>query len=269
MGRQVDHIREIPRSYEAASRAMAQQYVLGTAALYPEERPVSLESIELDALNRQAVDRFLISGAKGDEEYLVAGLIDSIGPEQLASAMLRQYVAMSVYVSVFSFAEKLGFGKEHMLKRCGDIGGIVKQLSTVESTRLFLIKIIREGLRARDEKSLKRHSAMLRAAQTYIDEHFHEESLSLKSAAKAANVSPTHFSAIFSQEMGCTFMEYLASRRMEKAKELLVVSDMRASEIAAAVGYKDSHYFSFLFKKTTGFSPREFRTEKRVESGTL
>ena len=49
----------------------------------------------------------------------------------------------------------------------------------------------------------------------------------------------------------------------EKAKELLRCSSMKSSEVGYRVGYKDPHYFSFVFKKTQGCSPREYRTGKK------
>jgi two-component system response regulator YesN len=72
-------------------------------------------------------------------------------------------------------------------------------------------------------------------------------------------MSPNHFSSIFSQEMGETFIEYLIGRRMERAKELLRTTQMRSSEIAYQVGYRDPHYFSSTFKKMQGMTPREYR----------
>lgn len=59
-----------------------------------------------------------------------------------------------------------------------------------------------------------------------------------------------------------TFIEYVTKKRMEKAKKLLSQTQMHSSEIAAAVGYKDPHYFSFVFKKTVGSTPREYRNGK-------
>ena len=60
--------------------------------------------------------------------------------------------------------------------------------------------------------------------------------------------------------MGITFIEYLINKRMEKAKELLMTTDKKSFEIAYAVGYKDPHYFSYTFKKTTGMTTKEYRT---------
>ena len=75
------------------------------------------------------------------------------------------------------------------------------------------------------------------------------------------NYSPNHFSTVFSQESGETFIEYLTWTRITRAKQLLASTSLRSSEVAYEVGYNDPHYFSFLFKKNTGKSPREFRTE--------
>ena len=55
--------------------------------------------------------------------------------------------------------------------------------------------------------------------------------------------------------------EYLTNLRMNKAKELLRTTQMRSSDVAYAVGYNDPHYFSYLFKKHTGVTPRDYRKE--------
>ena len=62
-----------------------------------------------------------------------------------------------------------------------------------------------------------------------------------------------------------TFVEYLTAVRIEAAKQLLTCGNSRMSDIAFDVGYQDSHYFSYLFKKHVGVSPREYRS--RSEEG--
>ena len=100
---------------------------------------------------------------------------------------------------------------------------------------------------------------------TYIDEHYNEEDLSLNRVAEAVFVSSNYFSAMFSQKMEMTFIEYVTGKRMEKAKELLKDPSLRTAQIASAVGYRDPHYFSFVFKKTVGMTPREYRNAERGE----
>ena len=106
-------------------------------------------------------------------------------------------------------------------------------------------------------------NVMLKKVLEYIEERYTDESFSLNDAAKAANVSPNYFSAVFSQEMDMTFIEYVTKKRMDKAKRLLRQSKMSTADVATQVGYKDSHYFSFVFKKTQGCTPREYRNESK------
>ena len=86
--------------------------------------------------------------------------------------------------------------------------------------------------------------------------------MSLQSVALEVNVSSNHFSAIFRKETGETFIDYLTEVRMEKARTLLVCTAMKTSEIGFQVGYRDPHYFSYIFKKTQGMSPKEYRKAK-------
>ena len=61
--------------------------------------------------------------------------------------------------------------------------------------------------------------------------------------------------------MGVTFRDYLGQMRIDKAKELLRTTNLKCSEVAYQSGYNDPHYFSYVFKKKTGRSPRNFRQE--------
>ena len=91
------------------------------------------------------------------------------------------------------------------------------------------------------------------------------DDISLNTIAAGVGMSPSYFSSIFSREMGKTFVEYLTEIRMEKAKELLVCSSLKTSEVGYQVGYKDPHYFSYIFKKTLGCSPKEYRSRRKGE----
>jgi two-component system response regulator YesN len=72
-------------------------------------------------------------------------------------------------------------------------------------------------------------------------------------------VSPQYLSRIFHSEKGVSFIEYLNLYRIDKAKELLRQQDMSITEVAAQAGYNDYKYFSNVFKRYTGITPRDFR----------
>ncbi|MEG2653868.1 MAG: helix-turn-helix domain-containing protein, partial [Ruthenibacterium sp.] len=95
-------------------------------------------------------------------------------------------------------------------------------------------------------------------------EHYSDDTLSLNTIRDVFAISVSYFSAIFKAGTGYTFVEYLTQVRIEKAKELLKLTEKRTSEIAAEVGFADPHYFSVTFKRVTGLTPREYRTQQRA-----
>lgn len=100
---------------------------------------------------------------------------------------------------------------------------------------------------------------VIKIAVAYIDENYTNEELSLNDVAKVCSVSPNYFSSLFSNEMKQTFVDYVTNKRIAKAKKLLKNTTMHTGEIAAVVGYKDQHYFSVVFRKVQGCSPRDYR----------
>jgi len=104
-----------------------------------------------------------------------------------------------------------------------------------------------------------RNLQIIDRARQCIDENYRLEELSLNFVAGIVAVSPGYLSILFRKETNETFVEYLTRVRMEKAKELLKTSSLKAYEVAYKVGYTDPHYFSICFKKYTGIPPSEYK----------
>lgn len=99
----------------------------------------------------------------------------------------------------------------------------------------------------------------------FINEHYMEP-LTLKKMASVVGLSPNYFSNLFTSEIRQGFVSYLNNTRIEKAKHLLTQDDLLVYEVANYVGFDDEAYFSRIFKKVTGESPKEWRTK---ENGTI
>ncbi len=103
--------------------------------------------------------------------------------------------------------------------------------------------------------------SVVNEAKLYIAQNFTDPNLMLPQVAAAINMSKSRFSTVFSQYTGQTFTEYLIELRINKAKELLRTTSYKNSRIADETGYNDSHYFSYIFKKNTGMTPSEYRSQ--------
>lgn len=101
-------------------------------------------------------------------------------------------------------------------------------------------------------------SKMIKAAQEYIMEHY-SENISLSDVADQVNVSTGYLSTQFSQSLQIGFVDYLNQIRIERACCYLEQDYLKTYEIAYKVGFRDEKYFSKVFKKIKGISPKEYR----------
>ena len=94
--------------------------------------------------------------------------------------------------------------------------------------------------------------------QEYIQSHLSER-LTLADVAAVFNFSPNYLSQLFGKYGDSGFVEYITETRIAAAKEMLEQGDLKVYEIAEKLGYESAFYFSKVFKKVTGLSPREYQ----------
>lgn len=278
LGNPVERLREIKNSLKEAEKKFAFQYLkkwnqileIPVRDVGSSENPQTekneneellISSVQVDKLNHKIIENFIHTGLRREVSNFVDDYFMSLGEKSVQSLMFRQYVAMDFYLAAVAFLERLGFSSKELVERCGDLKEMEQVIQTIEQTKEYIKKVLDATLECRESVSRKRYSDLLKEAVSYIEHHYEEEDISLNQVAASVNISPSHFSTIFSKEMGETFIEYLTNVRMERAKQLLRSSTMKTAEIAYAVGYKDAHYFSYLFKKVQKCTPREFRTQ--------
>lgn len=272
VGQSVERLSQIQKSYHTASRAFSQRYLYDENILYYDEMETMehpggqaetednayLQKVDVNALNPAILQKFLSNGLQEETENFVKDYFYAIGQEPMESLVFRNYVILNVRFSVISFIKGLGCDTNEM--ESADTEEVLAESGkNMESPIAYAKKMISQAIEIRDQNSGNKNRSILKTAVDFIDSHYMEEDISLNTVANVANVSSNHFSALFSQNMGQTFIEYLTTLRMNKAKELLRCTGMRSSEIAGEIGYKDAHYFSYLFKKTQGMTPSDYR----------
>jgi AraC family transcriptional regulator of arabinose operon len=96
-------------------------------------------------------------------------------------------------------------------------------------------------------------------ARAYIDEHYTAD-IALADVAAASNISSSRLSGLFKKETGSSVMAYRNELRLVKAAQLLLHSNLRIADIGDRVGYSEQAFFSRIFRKHLGMSPRQYRT---------
>ena len=279
VGQSVERLSQIQKSYHTASRAFSQRYLYDENILYYDEMETMehpggqaetednayLQKVDVNALNPAILQKFLSNGLQEETENFVKDYFYAIGQEPMESLVFRNYVILNVRFSVISFIKGLGCDTNEM--ESADTEEVLAESGkNMESAIAYAKKMISQAIEIRDQNSGNKNRSILKTAVDFIDSHYMDEEISLNTVANVANVSSNHFSTLFSQNMGQTFIEYLTSLRMNKAKELLRCTGMRSSEIAGEIGYKDAHYFSYLFKKTQGMTPSDYRKAREEKA---
>lgn len=125
----------------------------------------------------------------------------------------------------------------------------------------LLVQILRDHDRSQHLKNSQELSRSVRLAIDWLDEHL-GDALSVTELAEVSGLSESHFRQRFHQEMGISPSDFIARRRVLKAKTLLRSTDLSITEIAFQLGFQSSPYFAAVFKKLTGHTPSQFREGK-------
>ncbi|WP_170140677.1 helix-turn-helix transcriptional regulator [Oceanobacillus arenosus] len=104
--------------------------------------------------------------------------------------------------------------------------------------------------------------SIVERAEKYLELNFAEE-ISIEGIAWELHINPSHLMREFKKEKGTTISKYRNHKRIEKAKELMVSSNLSMTDISIMVGFRNSQYFSTLFKKIEGITPVEFKRIKK------
>ena len=259
IGRPVNRLRELPASFEQASHAFAHRYLVqdsrildgGYLAQGTEEEHFDIKQVNPKQIDRTRIQEFLKQGDREEVVYFVEEFFRDLSNKALQSNIFRQYITMDAYFCVADFLESLSTDTQDPETPSQD----EKTQQDSDSAIQYIIRILDKALEARDRAASSRYEQVMK----YIEENYAEEELSLNLLASHVNFSPNHLSMIFSQQTGMSFIKYLTDYRMNKAKELLRCTGKRSSLISQEVGYKDPHYFSYLFKKTQGMTPTQYR----------
>lgn len=134
-----------------------------------------------------------------------------------------------------------------------------KQSGFVAKTKLAFLSLLQH---VHEQQNADRRESeaerAIRKSAAYIEQHY-PEPLDRDMLARRVSLSSSYYSVQFRQYMGCTPVQYITRVRMDKAMQLLKESNLPVSEVARRVGYEDALYFTRVFSRTVGMTPREYR----------
>ena len=266
IGSTVPRIRSLKQSFREADRAFAARFVEEANQIISQkefeksqmEEGLKMQGVVQIGKSREMLQKFLSNGTREEVKAFSDAYISRIEEENIRSTMVRQYGVIDVCIVILSFCERIS-SANRLQEEAEELQKMMQKIHSLSEIKKYVVRLLNEAIELRDAESGRRYSDLIAAAKKEIENHYMTEEISLNTVAISVGMSPSYFSSIFSKEAGKTFVEYLTEVRIEKAKEFLMCSSMKTSEIGYEVGYKDPHYFSYIFKKVQGCSPKEYR----------
>ena len=262
IGADVESLADIPASLSDA-RTIMEKLKAGKAENDPRRIMGALDisrepELTLPDLDAAPIAEQLKYATTADVDGILERYVEGLGDAAAQSVMMANYF----------FVEMMLAASRIIVDSQGEPKEVIPEAFRAQSSLLNVDEVLplcrdmlRRAILYRDSQESARYGGVIRKARAFIAEHYADSNVTLHDVASHVALSNNHFCTVFSQEMGVTFTEYLTATRIARAKELLTTTSMRTSDVAYAVGYNDPHYFSYLFKKNTGMSPRDYRKD--------
>lgn len=225
----------------------------------------------LGGIEESPVYSQILHGNKGDclniwclnqqfDYYLILykPMIDiSYRGQQQPSPFEQQYAFRSIYPAALL----------SMLDRMNDKWSTGEELDKLEATGLFY-QFVYEQFRQMQLSGEEGSPDLAKQIAEYIHEQYCTP-ISMEHLAHLFHYSTHYLSKVFKRKYGCSPIEYLTRTRMDRAKSLLMDTDIPVRDIAESIGYSDIYYFSRLFKKQTGETPAQYKMHSLRQKGSI
>ena len=264
LGSTVSQTSRISESYQEARQAFS---------LTSRQKPVAtIEELDGNAFrNSFNISVFKSELTRAFEEFDTDALNDTLTQisDLFARQPMRYLQAVDGACNILYLALSLLPDGEETLSQIfesyGDGYRSIYRMNNVEQV-LEWLGVLRDGLcqvlKTR-RKTYKDH--VVTNVQKYINSHI-EDRLSLNEVAAVFGLSPNYSSSLFKKTCNIGFSEYITQKKVARAKALLLEQDMKIYEVADQLGFESAFYFSKVFKKVEGLSPREYVQEKTVQA---
>lgn len=255
-----EQLSELPEAFLEAKKALDDCY-------YESNRSISFYRPQTGERHRSSNREFNIN-------FLKKAMYDAVLHNESSelhqifdelSSLFRQYKpgktqAVSACINIYSFFHDL-FQEESAdtedFPYISDITEQLAQLGSLDDILLWLDSFCEKMCGLLTERKENRSDKLVYLAKRYINEHYTEK-LTLSDIADHLRISSGHLSTTFSRYMNLTISDYIAQVKIEHAKELIDSGQYLIYEIAGQLGFDNAYYFSKVFKKVTGMSPRDY-----------
>ena len=260
VGESCSSLTDLSRPCHTALNALGYRAITGSGGVIciGDMEPSGHEKLRFDS----RMESELIAAVKFGPKEKIRSVIDGIVSRmEDARVHYRQYQAyvLAIINVLTQLSQQYDLRISEMFGVENDYFEILGRVQKMENVRPYLTEVALKMNAGMEEERSNTTKNVIREAKQYIQDNFQDPDLSVEKICRHLHMSPAYFSTMFKKATGQTYIGYLTDVRLNKAVELLNMTDDKTYVIAAKVGYQEQNYFSYVFKKKFGVSPTKFR----------
>lgn len=184
--------------------------------------------------------------------------IGAIAQDPDSVYMQLEWFCVDLYLLFHKFLLSVSGSTEWMIGEMDDLKQWLEQLTDWRDVVIQMKRMTDNIIGHHSQTDSLAGKDMMEAIRAYIDAQYREP-ISLQSIAERFYIHPNYFSKRFKEKFGVSFIDHLTAIRMKQAAFLLLDSELKVHQIADRVGFEDAAYFSSVFRKTYGMTPKQYR----------
>lgn len=165
---------------------------------------------------------------------------------------------MRIWMIIASNLEEMSINPMEVAGENRDCLKEMEGIGSFSALKRYILNLCRDTILALNSAEGSKYNLIIQKAMQYVANHYMEE-IRIGQIVAELYITPNHFSQVFKSQTGMNFSDYLNQFRIDAAKELLKNLDLKIYQVSEKAGYQNYKYFNQVFRKYTGYSPREYR----------
>ena len=264
VGNPVNGLKAVRNSYVEALLALQNKLVAGEGKVILASK-LGTESMSIGFYPNEINEKLILALRTNDGEDVVKLLEDVFRfiREKKLSFEYVLIVAMGLVSLCLSYINEMGKNTDQVFGKDFSPYTEIRNKTSLDALFQWSVGLFETALAISDEGRHTKAKKIVESVREYIEENYHNSSLSVEGIANGIYINSSYLRKIFKRELNMSVNDYIVDIRLQKAKELIGNGNIRFSDISEMVGYNDSGYFSKSFKKKFGFSPSEYENLKK------
>ncbi|MBN7575774.1 response regulator transcription factor [Clostridium beijerinckii] len=262
VGAMISSHRDLHRSYKEAIESLNYKFIFGynKVLFFDSIRGYKKKNTDILMINFDLISNHIKLCKEDEVKSYISQIYDCIieGKQNIEQDLIING-SLELLICIFNAAKEFNINAKDLLSFKNHAFSEIENVRDINALKEKLLESVAEIFNIIRQLKNKKFSKVVSNSIKHIEKKYYSQEISLKTLSNSMNINSAYLGRIFKTETGEFFTDYLNKVRIDKAKELLLNTNLKASDISVKVGFVNNNYFYTIFKKYTGINPGDFR----------